>query len=73
MNVIHSHSKKKLIAQVKDIIYMHDLLSRLAELPEDTGRKHHDGERDQLHRRLPAAPSGVHHGLLLALLVQGNY
>lgn len=44
------------------------LFSRIPELSADPGRQQHHGEHHHLHRGLPASATGIHHGLLLALL-----
>nr|XP_043066287.1 ryanodine receptor isoform X4 [Drosophila bipectinata] len=45
----------------------------VAKLFEDSGRKHDNRKRGHLHCGLPSPTPGVHHGLLLALLQQGDH
>lgn len=60
---------------VKESILIHffPFLLRVAELFAHPGGQHNHCERGHLHCGLSAASAGVHHGLLLALLKQGDH
>lgn len=49
------------------------ILNRVPELPADTGGQQHDGEHCDLYGGLLTEAAGVHDGLLLALLGQGDH